>query len=326
MNAIDGNKHPTSAIAMHGRGVMKHRNFSIRDQLAGCSSLVMCITLSACGDGQEALAEFTEPHGRQEQALEQAPTEEGVSEVYDFGDAPDREITGYETGAEIGRFPSSPETGGSAHDLSSEVWLGEMITGESVRHPANDPADDGVLNIDLNACARSSVFVLMNVSGLTAAERSEPVYLNLFFDWNLDGLWEGTDECAEEWAVQDLPVDLNAWEHETAFVLELPQFTAGDHVDELWYRVVVSRQPMSTVGPDFQSGETEDYLHTAWDFKQASGMLASLPLRSSSEWQTRPAEPVYTCSLSPAAIRHGGGSLKPILYRTSLAATPGAAG
>lgn len=285
---------------------MKHRNLTRRYELAVCSFLVIGAALSACANGRAAPPESTVTRGMQEHA----PTEEGSSAVHDFGDAPDGEITGYETGAEIGRFPSSPETGGSAHDLSGEVWLGDMITGENVRHPTNDPADDGVLNIDLNSCAPSNVFLLINVSGLAAAERSEPVYLNLFFDWNLDGVWEGADECAEEWAVQDLDVDLTAWEHETAFVLELPQFTAGEHVDELWYRIVVSRQPMSTAGSDFHSGETEDYLHVAGDIEQASGMLAALALRSSSEWQARPTEPVYTCSFSPAAIRHGGGSLQ----------------
>ena len=84
-------------------------------------------------------------------------------------------------------------------------------------------------------------------------------YLNLYADWNKDNRWSDSDKCAQEWVVRNFPIDLAKQTDEIA--VYAPQFTAGENVEEIWYRGVVTfdqKMNESATG-EFASGEIEDY-------------------------------------------------------------------
>ncbi len=210
---------------------------------------------------------------------------------HDFGDAPNGAPSDYVNGALTGLFPNSPANGGPEHELSGRFWLGESVTGEANPVLGADVADDGVLGMEVAACETSTLYLMVNLSGLSAAERAEPLFVNLFADWNRDGPWQGTDNCADEWALQNHPLDLNAWDPNTPLILEAPQFTAGEQVKEFWYRFTLSATEIEEIATTFPSGETEDYLYTSDTLLAAitGGGLAApflAPL---------PSEPSFSC-------------------------------
>lgn len=164
---------------------------------------------------------------------------------FDFGDAPD------------GNFPSLLSSNGARAAKTDEVWLGQSVTVEDDSHQVNaDQGDDG-LKLNLAACEKSQAYFLVHLKN--PAEASGTAYLNLYADWNKDGLWAGRGECGAEWAVQNLAVDLAQPNQEVAVVVA--QFTAGKDVEKIWHRGVASLNQKLTEAAtgQIESGEVEDY-------------------------------------------------------------------
>ena len=174
----------------------------------------------------------------------------GASEVnYDFGDAPD--------GKQGQQFPSLLARNGARTKKTGDVWLGQAVTAEKDSKQVNvDEADDGV-KLDATSCKQSTAYFFVRIKN--PGKIAGTAYLNLYADWNKDGKWGGSDECAAEWAVQNFAVDLGKQTNEIA--VYVPQFTAGKNVDEIWYRgaVTLNQQMSAASTGDFQSGEVEDW-------------------------------------------------------------------
>lgn len=181
---------------------------------------------------------------------------------YDFGDAPD---TGYFTyygssGASIGSFPSTLASDGARASEINVVWLGNDVNNENNAKLTNsDNYDDGV-DVDLNACKASKAKVIVHLKN--PGQTSGTAYLNLFFDWNKDGVWSGSDECADEWAVRNFAIDLS--DQKKDMEAYVPEFMAGKKVENIWYRVIITKNQRLTYlnqngQGEFTAGEVEDY-------------------------------------------------------------------
>ncbi|MBI2911015.1 MAG: hypothetical protein HYY05_02650, partial [Chloroflexi bacterium] len=155
--------------------------------------------LAALGVLGLALASCVDQGERRSSAQPSAPVAVAAlpPEWRDYGDAPEGTATLYREGAQEGQFPSRAASGAPAHELSGKVWLGLLVSPEAA--PRGRDGDDGLLHLEVHRCAKSSALVLVNVSGLSRTDRGSPVYVNLFFDWNRDGRWQGGDACAQEW-------------------------------------------------------------------------------------------------------------------------------
>ena len=221
--------------------------------------------------------------------------------AYDLGDAPDSTnhfndtpMTAYGGSFPTqGSFPTvfdpslTPPPGPRHAQPLADAWLGMTVTleyeadqlpdydGVTNIDPSNDlsdrdEGDDGVLpgSMNLNNCAPSDFWVEVNIVGGPATR-----YLNTWFDWNLDGNWDGWLICpggvkVYEWAVQNYTITLGNGKH----FIPVPAFIAGRTLnpDSQWMRVTLSRQPAplnpGTGTPDgrgpeagYEFGETEDY-------------------------------------------------------------------
>ena len=116
---------------------------------------------------------------------------------YDFGDAPD---------GNLGQFPSLLVSSGARAKKTDEVWLGQAATLEKdSKQVDGDEADDGV-KLDTTSCKQSTAYFFVRLKD--PGKTTGTAYLNLYADWNKDGRWNGSDECATEWAVQNSPIDL----------------------------------------------------------------------------------------------------------------------
>ncbi|EKD41465.1 MAG: Cell surface protein, partial [uncultured bacterium] len=202
----------------------------------------------------------------------------------EFGDAPDHMDSGYPSGIEA-LFPTLKASDGANHLDHTKVALG-MINEKgdwpaTTESDAIDPADsdgepnltyspdqadqdhrdDGLLTLNFGSDEEAS----LEFSVTAAADSPQGTYyLNVLFDWNKDGEWKGTDiNGAKEWAVQNMPVDINPDEEKT---LKTPVFMTGDDTHPVWLRLTLSDTPVAATLPDgwtgtgtFDLGETEDY-------------------------------------------------------------------
>ena len=224
----------------------------------------------------------------------------------DLGDAPDSTnnagsaMTAYPAGGPTGvraNYPTVHLSGtgvgpfGPAH-LNAQIvaHLGKKITRETeadtgldqdgvnnIRPSANssnlDQGDDAVVvPLSMPACRWTTFDYTVNV-----VDPNVDLYVNVWFDWNRDGDWDDTLECATapapEWAVRNqllfkLPVGLNQITTR-AFLPWYP--TTGP--EEIWMRITLSEQPFKGgsapagkvgaggSGPleKYLFGETEDY-------------------------------------------------------------------
>ncbi|MBI2034907.1 MAG: hypothetical protein HYT11_04210 [Candidatus Levybacteria bacterium] len=176
------------------------------------------------------------------------PVKGVVTSDFDFGDAPDG-------GKE--KFPSLLSSNGARTKKIDEVWLGQKITTEKDSKQVDiDEADDGV-KVNLNSCKQSTAYFFVHIKN--PDKMSGTAYLNLYADWNKDGVWAGSDGCAAEWAVQNFPVDLGKQTEEDA--VYGVAFTAGKNTDEIWYRgaLTVNQQMNESATGEFASGEIEDW-------------------------------------------------------------------
>ncbi len=172
-----------------------------------------------------------------------------VGADFDFGDAPD--------GKQGQEFPSLLSSNGARVKKTDDVWLGQTVTYEKdSKQVDSDEADDGV-KINANSCKQSTAYFFVRIRNL--GKISGTAYLNLYADWNKDGRWSGSDECAAEWAVQNFPIDLGKQTDEAA--VYQTQFTAGKSIEEIWYRgtITLDQQMNESATGEFNSGEVEDW-------------------------------------------------------------------
>lgn len=188
-----------------------------------------------------------------------APVVASAASTLDFGDAPDGKLTGYTGGATVGSFPSLLTSDGARTADVATIWLGDKVDKESDSKQVDvDAFDDGVA-VTLSSCATSKASLLVHVT--KPGTTSGTAYLNMFFDWDKNGKWGGTDSCgADEWAVRNVPVDLSA--QTTAVAVYVPSFLAGKNVTNIWYRAAVTldeRMLSETGTGSYAKGEVEDY-------------------------------------------------------------------
>ncbi len=129
---------------------------------------------------------------------------------------------------------------------------------------SNDAALSAV--VGFTACTASSVtFPVWNC----AAADTRTVRLNILVDWNRDGDWNDSFQCAtgcaNEWAVKNEPVTIGPG----CTSITSPSFLAGPSGGEGWMRITISNDSVSddfpwagcatTPGQVLLNGETEDY-------------------------------------------------------------------
>jgi uncharacterized repeat protein (TIGR01451 family) len=225
--------------------------------------------------------------------------------IADLGDAPDstnnynQPMTAYNLPPGSARFPTvfnDPIQPGPKHlNPQSLAWLGPDVSledeadlfppdqdGLSNIDPSNDlpdrdGRDDGLVQpAQLPACGQIQLQYVL--STFASAPLSQPLYVNIWLDYNRDGDWEDSFKCplgpaitglADEWAIQNelLPAGTPPGAKTTTL------FTAANLAPgkDLWVRITLSEQaaPAPPLGgnpdgrgpvPPYQFGETEDYL------------------------------------------------------------------
>ncbi len=180
----------------------------------------------------------------------------------DYGDAPDP------------NFPSLKLSNGARHVNTEYEWLGYDVTkeGDSKQIDA-DNKDDGIsiFNIwGLQPCTKTILPVVVSVKS-----RDDPIhvygnkkvlYLNMLFDWNMNGKWEGAINCglpAPEYAVVNYPIDVSNWPQGVKTKIVNVPLKTGPITQNIWVRATLTYNqqvnfPWNGRGK-FSFGETEDY-------------------------------------------------------------------
>ena len=182
--------------------------------------------------------------------------------------APNGAPAGYLTAPSIvGAFPSAAMNGGPLH-ASSKLHLGALAG-----------VDDGVEVNYLRPCATSEITVVINARAIAPAKRTGSVYVNGWFDWGRNGSWTGSD-CGVDWAIQNVKVGFARLGKRGVIALPIT-FPAGQQVQELWFRVTVTRNEQATsytgAPPvSYKDGESEDYLYRSINNGQLTATPAEL--------------------------------------------------
>ncbi len=202
---------------------------------------------------------------------QQAQSPEG-----DYGDAPDALYALYQHANpdKIAQFPSAYDELGEPLYIyhrfpHEEVFLGKTVTSERDAILINQDKDDGWLPQSFSACSTQSLSVEVT---LPDSASGGPVYLNVAFDWDQDGVWSGISVCdslqetASEWAIQNLRLDRAPFSLKPggSRVIQLPEILIGPNGGEAWSRFSISTEPVESDdwngAGQFEFGETEDHL------------------------------------------------------------------
>ena len=277
-------------------------------------------------------------------------------EFHELGDAPDStnthgaRMTAYPPGIVLppwgvqANFPTVYQAGSPPHGpIHWQPWpihLGPTVTGEieadigpdvdgvnNIIPPQDQPdldlGDDGVIfPLNLAWCQQNQFQYTVTVNN--PVMRS--MFVNVWFDWNMDGDWDDTVQCPlaaapiPEWAVQNQQVQIPG---PGVYTLTTPAFWAlwplgpiDWPTDHIWMRITLSEQqwapPMPPVplgyggsGPaaGYQFGETEDYVipappGPAMDFGDApedpTGAPPSYPTTLANNGAAHLVPPVFT--------------------------------
>lgn len=145
--------------------------------------------------------------------------------------------------------------------------------------PDHDDFDDGVaMPLYLPRCRMVTIDYTVTVLDIT-----QPIFANVWFDWNRDGDWDDIAMCelnkpADEWAVQDQALGFSA---PGTYTVRTPPFRTYDNIyasdmPEIWMRITLSDTPWNSSGSGgsgpsggYVYGETEDYFFmpdtSCWD-------------------------------------------------------------
>lgn len=185
-----------------------------------------------------------------------------VSLLLDYGDAPDP------------TFPSLKSSNGARHVNTEYEWLGPEVTkeGDSLQINADDK-DDGITisNIwGLQPCAQVVLPVIVSVKNKNDPAHiygnNKLLYLNMLFDWDMSGKWEGAVNCglpAPEHAVVNYPINVSNWPQDMTTKTIGVSLVTGPITQNIWARATLTYDqkvnfPWSGIG-EFSFGETEDY-------------------------------------------------------------------
>ncbi len=191
----------------------------------------------------------------------------------DSGSAPEGTATFYTTisgttpPAAIGFFSNRAEDGSPLHSDADSVWLGSSAGGEpddGIVAPPVAIEENGPLTpapATLIPCSESHLYAVVSLPETPNRLRPGAVaYLNVFADWNRDGRFDGADDCAEEWAVNNYEIPISSIT-DRSIAFELP-FPTGEQTLELWIRATITLDERLG-GPvprkPYRTGETEDY-------------------------------------------------------------------
>jgi VCBS repeat-containing protein len=210
----------------------------------------------------------------------------------DYGDAPDSLSAGYaRVNPDLSAFfptlfsqQSTPENPDYVlHRFPTErVYLGQTVTNERNALIVDHDFDDGWVPGSFLTCSQAQLEVFVTVpEGATAG----PIYLNMLFDWDHNGVWAGAVICptsqgrgivaVSEWAIRNLSLHEPPYDLAPGFRgrIKLPEIVTGPLAGELWMRITLSTEPVSEDlfvpterggtgwdgSGDFLYGETEDY-------------------------------------------------------------------
>jgi hypothetical protein len=226
----------------------------------------------------------------------------------DYGDAPDGSPANFaNVNPELeGSYPSvlvDPNQQDYIVHLSplDRVYLGLFVTEEmNAKVTDLDDFDDSWNNGSLGTCAYNELDLFITVPEDATAG---PIYLNILFDWDHNGLWADFSTCATdtrgfvqapEWAVRNLELSNAPYLLSPGFAgtVTLPVFVSGPVQGEIWGRFTVSTEPVdeSVFLPvesggagwngsgNFAFGETEDYATCMVDDPDLQGLMVGCPL------------------------------------------------
>ncbi len=223
----------------------------------------------------------------------------GQEPQYDLGDAPDSSnsytgvpMTAYSAPVVLAHYPTvyldgSPPYGPLHHDPYGLAYLGPDVTLEQeadlgpdqdpsnnilpqLDAPDRDRADDSIkLPLVLPPCQPTTFDYTVTVTTPVLKE----AYVNVWFDFNRDGDWNDSIDCADgvavpEWAVQNQVISTAV---AGTFTYTTPPFTSWhplsqDERNPLWMRITLSEKKWDAslaggAGPaeGYKFGETEDY-------------------------------------------------------------------
>ncbi|RIK04536.1 MAG: hypothetical protein DCC49_13320 [Acidobacteria bacterium] len=196
----------------------------------------------------------------------------------DDGGAPSGTPTGYvkvpgaPDPASTGKFENRAGDGSPLHRDAGLIFLGISPGSESTARP-NDltqTTDDGLVIpwgfataepagvVDgLAPCSDNRVVIGVDTEKLPDSLVGQTAYVNLFFDWDRNGRYEGNDGCADEWAAKNVALKLDRKES-IGFPVKI---RAGRQTMDFWHRTVLSvDERLDSVRPPtaLKYGETED--------------------------------------------------------------------
>lgn len=196
----------------------------------------------------------------------------------DEGRAPSGSPTGYVSVAGApepatnGKFENRARDGGPLHRDAGVIFAGTFPGFEVSTRTADltRTADDGLVIpwgfattepagvVDgLAPCSDNRVVVGVETSRIPDSLIGLSGYINLFFDWDRNGSYEGNDGCADEWGAKNVPFKLDRKES-----IAIPlAIRAGRQTMDFWHRTVISvEEKLSSVQPStsLKFGETED--------------------------------------------------------------------
>ena len=271
-----------------------------------------------------------------------AQEDEVVGPMGDYGDAPDGVSAEFrnldpEMDAAYPSVFADPDQIDYVVHLSplDRAFLGLFVTEETnARITDLDEFDDGWINGSMATCAFNEIEVFITVPEEATAG---PLYLNLLFDWDHNGIWADFAICpsetrgflqAPEWAVRNLAL------HEAPYNLSpgfqgnvlLPVFVSGPQLGELWGRFTISTEPVDEsvfvpveLGGSgwngsgiFTFGETEDYPTCLVEDEDNAGLLIGCPSGAVREFPLDlPPDNRGSVTVIKEVINDDGGTSKP---------------
>lgn len=196
----------------------------------------------------------------------------------DEGGAPSGTPTGYvkvpgaPEPASTGKFENRAGDGSPLHRDAGVVFAGGSPGSELPARPADltQTADDGLVIpwgfassepagvVDgLAPCSDNRVVVGVETSRIPDSLIGQSAYINLFFDWDRNGRYEGNDGCADEWGAKNVAFKLDRKESIAVPV----KIRAGRQTMDFWHRTVISvDEQLESIRPStgLKFGETED--------------------------------------------------------------------
>lgn len=187
--------------------------------------------------------------------------------LLNFGEAPDGTSTGYPNvygiiqPAQIGSFPTLLGHNGARTQSVADGILGLQATRATEAALGSFGDEDGLQNMVVVLTSIPPPAAITVQVTAPAGSSGGTMYLNVLFDKNMNGAWDG----AGEWVVKNQAVTLPA--AGTSVSVSPPAFAFANGSilpDPAWMRVALTREQVAGATWDgsglFSSGEVEDWL------------------------------------------------------------------